>query len=107
MRKTDDWPVKKVITDLPIRVKENSKCASGILLSPLGTHNKDLGAASQTLLARERLRQCDADYLNYPWGKNDSSDNFLFYINWMFNLYTSYFSFSKIFVKRANSVPTS
>ena len=31
----------------------------------------------------------------------------MFYINWMFNLYNSYFSFSKIFVKRANSVPTS
>ena len=107
MRKTDDWPVKKVITDLPIRVKENSKCASGISLSPLGTHNKDLGAASQTLLARERLRQCDADYLNYPWGKNDSSDNFLFYINWMFNFYNSYFSFLKIFGKRENSEPTS
>ena len=72
-----------------------------------GTHNKDLAAASQTLLAGERLRQCDADYLNYPWGKNDSSDNFLFYINWMFNFYNSYFSFLKIFVKRANSVPTS
>ena len=46
MRTTDDWPVKKVITDLPIRVKKNSKYASGILLSPLGTHKKDLGAAS-------------------------------------------------------------
>ena len=31
----------------------------------------------------------------------------MFYINWMFNLYNSYSSFSKIFVKRANSVPTS
>ena len=31
----------------------------------------------------------------------------MFYINWMFNFYNSYFSFSKIFVKRANSVPTS
>ena len=31
----------------------------------------------------------------------------MFYINWMFNLYISYFSSSKIFVKRANSVPTS
>ena len=31
----------------------------------------------------------------------------MFYINWMFNLYNSYFSSSNIFVKRANSVPTS
>ena len=51
---------------MPISLKGNSKCASSILLSALGTHNKDLGAASQTLLAGERLRQCDADYLNYP-----------------------------------------
>ena len=35
-----DWSVKKAIVDLPIRVKENSKRASGNLLSPLGAQNK-------------------------------------------------------------------
>ena len=52
--------------------------------------------AEVTSWGKLRLRQCDANYLNYPWGKNDSSNNFLFHINRMFNFY-SYFSFSKIF----------
>ena len=45
-----DWPVKKAIVDLPIRLKGNSKRTSGNSLSPLEAHNKDLGTASQTLL---------------------------------------------------------
>ena len=37
-----DWPVKKGIVNLPIRMRENLKRSSG--------QNKDLGTASQTLL---------------------------------------------------------
>ena len=51
-----DWPVKNAIVDLPIRLKENSKRISGKSKSPLGAQNKDIGAASQTLLTRVRLR---------------------------------------------------
>ena len=39
-----DWPVRKSIVDLPIRLKGNSKRISGNSLSPLGDQNKDLGA---------------------------------------------------------------
>ena len=44
-----DWPVKKSIVNLPIRMKGNLKRISGTsnLLSLLGSQNKDLGAASQ------------------------------------------------------------
>ena len=45
-----DWPVKKAFVALPIRMKENSKPISGNSLSLLGTWDKDIGAASQTLL---------------------------------------------------------
>ena len=45
-----DWPVKKAIVNLPIRLKGNSKHISGNLLSSLGAQNKDFGAASQMLL---------------------------------------------------------
>ena len=53
-----DWPVKKAIVDLPIRLKGNSKHTSGNSLSPLGTQNKDIGAASKTLalLTEVKLR---------------------------------------------------
>ena len=51
-----DWPVKKAIVDLPIRLKGNSKRTSGNSLSPLGAQNKHFGAASQTLLTGVRLR---------------------------------------------------
>ena len=47
-----DWPVKKAIVDLPIRLKVNS----GNSLSPLEAQNKDLDAASQTLLTEVKLR---------------------------------------------------
>ena len=36
-----DWPVKKAIADLPIRLKGNSKCTSSNLWSPLGAQNKN------------------------------------------------------------------
>ena len=45
-----DWPVKKAIVDLPVRLKGNLKCISGKLLSLLEAQYKDFGAASQTLL---------------------------------------------------------
>ena len=45
-----DWPVKKAIVKKPISMKGNSKHTSGHSLSPLGTQNKDIGTASQTLL---------------------------------------------------------
>ena len=53
-----NWPVKKTIVDLPINIKENSKRPSGNSLSPPGAQNKDLGAASHTLLTEV----CDAGY---------------------------------------------
>ena len=51
-----DWPVKKAIVDLPIRLRGNSKRN---WLSPLGAENKYFGAVSQTLLTgvRSRLRR--------------------------------------------------
>ena len=45
-----DWSVKKPFVDLLIRMKGNSKRASGNSLNSLGTQNKDLGAALQALL---------------------------------------------------------
>ena len=47
-----DWPVKKAIVDLLMRLKGNSEFISGNSLSPLGARNKDFGAASQALLTR-------------------------------------------------------
>lgn len=44
-----DWPVKKAVVDLLIKLKGNSKRFSGISLSLLGPKNKDLGATSHTL----------------------------------------------------------
>ena len=37
-------------------MKENSKCTSSNSLSPAGAHNKDIGAALQTLLTEFQLR---------------------------------------------------
>ena len=51
-----DWSIKNPIVDLPIRLKGNTKRTSGFLLSPLGSENKDIGAASQTLLTEVKLR---------------------------------------------------
>ena len=47
-----DWPVKKAIVDLPIRMKGSSKRTSGNTLSPLGAQNRDMGAASQIFTNR-------------------------------------------------------
>ena len=51
-----DWPVKKDMLDLPIRMKGNSKRIFGDSLSQLEAQNKYLGAASQTLLTEVKLR---------------------------------------------------
>ena len=48
-----DWPVKKAIVDLPIRMKGSSKRTSGNTLSPLGAQNRDMGAASQMFMYHE------------------------------------------------------
>ena len=45
-----DWPVKKAIVDLPIRMKGNSNCISGNSLSSLAAQNKDVSAVLQMLL---------------------------------------------------------
>ena len=50
-----DWPVKKVIADLPNKMKGNSKHTFSNLLSPLGAQNKDIRAASQTSLIKVKL----------------------------------------------------
>ena len=52
-----DWPVKRDIVILPIRMKGSSKRTSGNSLSPLGAQNEDIGATSQTLLTEVKLRQ--------------------------------------------------
>ena len=51
-----DWPVKKVIVPLPIRMEGNSKRTSGNSLNPLGAQNKDVGTASRTILTEVKLR---------------------------------------------------
>ena len=50
-----DWPIKKAIVDLLIRLKGNWKPTSSNLLSLLGTQSKDLSTPSQILLTRVRL----------------------------------------------------
>ena len=40
-----DWPVKKAIVNLPIRMKGNSKYISSNWLTTLRAKNEDLGAA--------------------------------------------------------------
>ena len=44
------------MVDLPMKLKENSKRSSGNSLSSLGTQNKDIGTALQTLLIETKLR---------------------------------------------------
>ena len=41
---------------MPISMKENLKRISGNSFSPLGAQNKDIGAASGTLLSEVKLR---------------------------------------------------
>ena len=52
-----DWPVKKAIVDLPIRMKGNSKRTSSNSLSPLAAQNKmkNLSAALQMILTEVKL----------------------------------------------------
>ena len=64
-----DWPVKKGIADLPIRLKGHAKHIFGNLLNPLGAQNKDLCAASQTLLAG----------VHYPWCLIDETYAYKYY----------------------------
>ena len=61
-----DWPDKKAISDLPIKMKRNSKLTSGNSLSPLEAQNKDIGAASQTLLETFRFED-ENDYEYEIW----------------------------------------
>ena len=56
LRTRHDWPLKKAIVDLPIRLKGNSKRTSGNSLSLLGSQKTDLEATSQTLLTEVKLR---------------------------------------------------
>ena len=51
-----DWPFKKAIVNLSIRRKGDLKRTTGNSLSPLVNQNKDIGAASQTLLTEVKLR---------------------------------------------------
>ena len=51
-----DWPVKKSIVNLPIRLKGNSKHICGNALSLLEVQNKDINTASHMLLTRVKLR---------------------------------------------------
>ena len=50
-----DWPLKKAIVDLPIRMKGNLTRTSDNSLNPVGGQNKDIGAVSQTLLTEVKL----------------------------------------------------
>ena len=56
LRTRHDWPLKKAIVDLPIRLKGNSKRTSGNSLSLLGSQKTDLDPTSQTLLTEVKLR---------------------------------------------------
>ena len=47
---------KKQNVNLPIRMKGNSKRTSGYSLSPLGAHNRVIGAALQMWLTEVKLR---------------------------------------------------
>ena len=79
-----DWPVKKAIVNLPIRLKGNSEHIYGNSLSRLRAQNKDIGAALQMLLLNYI---CNAGYLvlgRFPFVRTDRpdhsrrSDNFSF-----------------------------
>ena len=62
-------PLKKTIINLPIRLRGNSKRTSSNSLSLVAEgSNKDLGAVSQTLLAKVRLRLRGKLWLGRPDG---------------------------------------
>ena len=50
-----NWPVKKVIADLPIKIKEIQNTLPANLLSLLRAQNKDIGTGLQTLLIKVKL----------------------------------------------------
>ena len=50
-----DWPFKKAIVDLPIRMKGNLKRITDNSFTPLRPRDKDIAAASQTLLTEVKL----------------------------------------------------
>ena len=50
-----DWPVKKAIVDLPVKMNGNSKCTSCYLLRPIGAQEKYLSPASQMFLTEVKL----------------------------------------------------
>ena len=60
-----DWPVKKAMVNLPVRLQGNLKCISGIkFVESVGAQNKDFGATSQTLLSRVSLQYvCSTGYM--------------------------------------------
>ena len=63
--------IKKAISDLPIKMKGKSRLTSDNSLSPLEAHNKlnkDIGAASQTLLVTSRFED-ENDYEYEIWFK--------------------------------------
>ena len=66
LRTRHDWPLKKAIVDLPIRLKGNSKHTCCKSLSLLGSQNTDLVATAQTLLTevKSRLRRTQAILLS-------------------------------------------
>ena len=74
---------KSGLVDLPIRMKGNSKCISGNSLNPLEAQNKELGAASQTLLTEAELslrrRLPLVPNYDFPFGINEylPSDNWI------------------------------
>ena len=61
-----DWPVKKAMVNLPVRLQGNLKCISGIkFVESVVAQNKDFGAASQTLLSRVSLQYvCSTGYMS-------------------------------------------
>ena len=50
-----DWPVKNAIIDLPVKMKENSKCCSSNSSNLLAAQNKEISAALQMLLTKVKL----------------------------------------------------
>ena len=55
-----DWPVKKAVVELPIRLKGNSKRSSHDWLSPLGVQNKESLADVTSRAYITSANVCDA-----------------------------------------------
>ena len=51
LSKCYDWPIKKAIVNLPMKIKQNLKCTFGNLLSPLGTQT--IGSIPSCCLGNE------------------------------------------------------